>query len=93
MNTNAKVKESKGYEYLTTKHNLNTMSESVVFIREYGINSVKQLDEYIQKSVLKKDKVYKIKSKKLTRLCSYFLIQWNKFILLKSIVPNTKNIK
>ena len=25
------------------------MSESVVFIREYGINSVKQLDEYIKK--------------------------------------------
>lgn len=50
MNTNAKVKESKGYEYWATKHNLNTMAESVFFIREHGINSVKQLDEYIQKS-------------------------------------------
>ncbi|HFH7269222.1 TPA: relaxase/mobilization nuclease domain-containing protein [Streptococcus agalactiae] len=50
MNTNTKVKESKGYEYWATKHNLNTMAESVVFIREHGINSVKQLDEYIQKS-------------------------------------------
>ena len=50
MNTNAKVKESKGYEYWATKHNLNTMAESVVFIREHGINSVKQLDEYIRKS-------------------------------------------
>lgn len=50
MNTNAKVKESKGYEYWATKHNLNTMAESVVFIREHGINSVKQLDEYIQKA-------------------------------------------
>ena len=50
MNTNAKVKESKGYEYWVTKHNLNTMAESVIFIREHGINSVKQLDEYIQKS-------------------------------------------
>ena len=50
MNTNAKVKESKGYEYWATKHNLNTMSESVVFIREHGINSIKQLDEYIRKS-------------------------------------------
>ncbi|HGA0160466.1 TPA: relaxase/mobilization nuclease domain-containing protein [Streptococcus agalactiae] len=50
MNTNAKVKESKGYEYWATKHNLNTMAESVVFIREHGINSVKQLDKYIQKS-------------------------------------------
>ncbi|HAP4952754.1 TPA: relaxase/mobilization nuclease domain-containing protein [Enterococcus faecalis] len=50
MNTNAKVKESKGYEYWATKHNLNTMAESVIFIREHGINSVKQLDEYIRKS-------------------------------------------
>ena len=50
MNSNDKVKESKGYEYWATKHNLNTMAESVIFIREHGINSVKQLDEYIQKS-------------------------------------------
>ena len=50
MNTNAKVKESKGYEYWATKYNLNTMAESVVFIREHGINSIKQLDEYIRKS-------------------------------------------
>ena len=51
MNTNDKAKESKGYEYWATKHNLNTMAESVVFIREHGINSVKQLDEYIRESV------------------------------------------
>lgn len=50
MNTNAKVKESKGYEYWATKHNLNTMAESVISIRKHGIKSVKQLDEYIQKS-------------------------------------------
>ena len=50
MNTNMKVKESKGYEYWATKHNLNTMAESVIFLREQGIKSVKQLDEYIQKA-------------------------------------------
>ncbi len=50
MNTNAKVKESKGYEYWATKHNLNTMTESVVFIKKYGIKSVKQLDKYIKKN-------------------------------------------
>ena len=50
MNTNAKVKESKGYEYWATKHNLNTMAESVIFIREHGIKSVQQLDEYIQRT-------------------------------------------
>ena len=51
MNINEKVKESKGYEYWATKHNLNTMAESVIFIREHGINFVKQLDKYIRKSV------------------------------------------
>ena len=50
MNTNAKVKESKGYEYWATKHNLNTMAESVIFLREHGIKSVQQLDEFIKKS-------------------------------------------
>ncbi|AUG50604.1 relaxase family protein [Streptococcus pyogenes] len=50
MNTNAKVKESKGYEYWATKHNLHTMADSVIYIREHGIKSVKQLDEYIQKA-------------------------------------------
>ena len=50
MNTNTKVKESKGYEYWATKHNLNTMAESVIFLREQGIKTVKQLDEYIQKT-------------------------------------------
>ena len=50
MSINVKVKESKGYEYLATKHNLNTMAEYVIFLREQGIKSVKQLDEYIQKS-------------------------------------------
>ena len=50
MNTNTKVKESKGYEYWATKHNLNTMAESVIFLREQGVKSVKQLDNYIQKA-------------------------------------------
>ncbi len=50
MNTNVKVKESKGYEYWATKHNLHTMAESIIYIREHGIKSVKQLDEYIQKA-------------------------------------------
>ena len=50
MTTSMKVKESKGYEYWATKHNLNTMAESVIFLREQGIKSVKQLDEYIQKA-------------------------------------------
>ena len=50
MNSNVKVKESKDYEYWATKHNLNIMIESVTFLREQDIKSVKQLDEYIQKA-------------------------------------------
>ena len=46
----SKVKESKGYEYWATKHTLNTMAESVIFLREHGIKSVQQLDEFIKKS-------------------------------------------
>ncbi|EFH71203.1 relaxase/mobilization nuclease family protein [Gardnerella vaginalis 5-1] len=44
------MKGSKGYEYWATKYNLNIMAESVIFLREQGIKSVKQLDEYIKKS-------------------------------------------
>ena len=50
MNSNVKVKEIKGYEYWVTKHNLNTMAEYVIFLREQGIKTVKHLDEYIQKT-------------------------------------------
>ena len=35
---------------MATKHNLNTMAESVIFLREQAIKSVKQLYEYIQKA-------------------------------------------
>ena len=66
------VKKSKGYEYWATKHNLNTMDESVVFIREHGIKSVKQLDEYIKKvaderqNLQDKTKVINIEIQKLS---------------------------
>ena len=71
MNTNAKVKESKGYEYWATKHNLHTMAESVIYIREHGIKSVKQLDEYIQKAADERQNIQeKIKAidKKMQKL-------------------------
>ena len=43
INTNAKVKENKGYEYWVIKHNLHTMAESVIYIREHGINPLNSL--------------------------------------------------
>ena len=46
----AKVKASKGYEHWATKHNLKTMAETVVSMRNEGIQSIAQLDQLIQKS-------------------------------------------
>ena len=91
MNTNIKVKESKGYEYWATKHNLNTMAESVIYIREHGIKSVKQLDEYIQKAAMK-GKIYKRRSRLLIRKCRSFSPLWSKFIPLKNTECATRNI-
>ena len=50
ISTNKKAQSSKGYEVWASKHNLNTMAESVIFLREQGIKFVKQLDEYIRKA-------------------------------------------
>lgn len=91
MNTNAKVKESKGYEYWATKHNLHTMAESVIYIREHCIKSVKQLDVYIQKQPMK-DKIYKRKSRLSIRKCRSFPPLWSKFIPLKNTECATRNI-
>lgn len=43
-----KVKNSKGYQHFATKHNLKTIAEVVVFMREQGIKSIKELDTVIQ---------------------------------------------
>ena len=84
MNTDTKLKESKSYEYWARKHSLNTVAESVIFIREHGINSIKQLDEYISKSAEERQALqYKIKEfDKDIQLLSNIM---NKFILLKNI--------
>ncbi|WP_216845793.1 hypothetical protein [Campylobacter ureolyticus] len=69
-------------QYWATKHNLNTIAESVIYIRKLGIKSIKQLDEYIQKQLMK-SKIYKRKSRLLIRKCRSFLPLWSKFIPLK----------
>lgn len=62
MNTNAEVKESKVYEYLTTKHNLKTAADTVILIRELGFKFLAQLDNFTKKSTDERQS-YKIKSK------------------------------
>ncbi|MCG4779104.1 endonuclease, partial [Eggerthella lenta] len=37
VESNPKVKESKGYEFWAKKHNLKVMAGSVIFLREQGI--------------------------------------------------------
>ncbi|NLD16260.1 MAG: relaxase/mobilization nuclease domain-containing protein [Tissierellia bacterium] len=72
MKDNEKVQTSKGYEFWTKKHNLKTMADSVIAIRELGIHSKKELDQCIQKSaderqaILDKMKVIESKMDKLS---------------------------
>lgn len=48
VESNPKVKESKGYEFWAKKHNLKVIADSVLFLREQGIKSIAQLDVLIQ---------------------------------------------
>jgi len=67
MNTNAKVKESKGYEYWATKHNLKTAADTVILMRELGFKYLAQLDNFIKESAEERqslqDKIKVIDSK------------------------------
>jgi len=49
IKNNEKIKSSKGYEFWANKHNLKTMADSVIAIRQLGINSKQELEEHIQK--------------------------------------------
>ena len=51
---NEKIKSSKGYEYLATKHNLKTAADTVLLMREKGFKSIFQLDEFIKESAFKR---------------------------------------
>ena len=48
ISNNEKAKSSKGYEIWARKHNLKAMANSVLLLRENGINSVAALDKLIQ---------------------------------------------
>lgn len=50
IDNNAKIKSSKGYEYWATKHNLQVAADIVVLMREKGIKTLSQLDDYIKES-------------------------------------------
>ncbi|WP_347162070.1 relaxase/mobilization nuclease domain-containing protein [Peptostreptococcus anaerobius] len=50
ISTNKKAQSSKGYEVWARKHNIKTMADSIIKLREQGINSIIQLDDLIKKS-------------------------------------------
>src|SRR5699024_6038904 len=50
ISTNEKAQSSKSYEVWARKHNIKTMADSIIKLREQGINSITQLDDLIKKS-------------------------------------------
>ena len=57
INNNEKVKSSKGYGYWATKHNLQVASNIVILIREKGIKTLSELDNFIQSSAYKRQEL------------------------------------
>lgn len=72
MNTNATVKESKGYKYWATKHNLNTMQNPLSLSENMALNSLSSLMIISGKQPMK-SKIYRIKSRLLTKKYRCFL--------------------
>ena len=56
IRNNEKINSSKPYEHWVNKHNLKTMADSVISLRELGINSKQELESRIEK-VLKTDRI------------------------------------
>lgn len=52
IKNNEKAKSSKGYEFWATKHNISTMADSILELRKLGINSKKELENYIKDSFI-----------------------------------------
>ena len=50
ISTNEKAQSSKGYEVWARKHNIKTMADSIIKLREQGIKSITKLDDLIKKS-------------------------------------------
>lgn len=57
IKNNKKVQNSKGYEYWEKKHNLKTMSNSIIILKNLGINNLSELDIAIQKNADKRQQL------------------------------------
>lgn len=66
ISKNPKTKNNKAYEFWATKHNLQTMSKSILLLRKYGYNSKKEV--YDRQNKLRQElRVISDEGKKLTR--------------------------
>lgn len=54
LKNNKKVQATKGYEYWARKHNLKTMADSVLALRNLGVNSKQELDLLVEKTADKR---------------------------------------
>ena len=68
------------------------MAESVIFIREYGIKSVQQLDEFIQKSADERQYLQD-KIKAIDKEMQELSATMEQVHTVKNIVPITRNIR
>lgn len=57
IDSNEKVKSSKGYAYWATKHNLQVASDIVILMREKGIRTLSELDKFIQSNADKRQEL------------------------------------
>lgn len=57
IKNNEKAKSSKGYEFWATKHNLSTMANSILELRKLGINSKKELENYMKNNFVKRQEI------------------------------------
>ena len=57
IDSNEKVKSSKGYEYWATKHNLQVASNTVILMRGKGIKTLSELDSFIQSNADKRQEL------------------------------------
>lgn len=57
IRNNEKINSSKAYEYWANKHNLKTMTDSIISIRDLGINSKQELESRIERSAEDRQKI------------------------------------
>ncbi len=57
ISKNEKVQTSKGYETWARKHNLKTVAESIILMRDKGIESVSDIDTLIKESAEKRQNI------------------------------------